>query len=907
MPTATMAGAVLKAGFIFLFLALLPLPLASTQTTYYVRPTSESQCHHEDCFTLSEYASETSKYFNSDNLTLVFLPGEHALNTSIDFQLFDSLTLLGDLSSLPNITSRIVCNETTALSLKYISKVEIKALAFVFCGIQGSSRNHYIIPPVSAYDNYKEVPSKECFPSNFCSAHSKLPPCQLSHGTQSPSTTYQQQQSILNNKFEGNIGGIGGVVAAYDSTVVFLGQNLFLGNNAEVGGGVFANRSELVFTGSTAFVDNIAEYGGGIGAKASTIIYGNTANTSMDTSDFNFLYSRSKESIVFVQNQALSDGGGIWLLNSTMRHNGTLNITGEYVGVDGDVIAGASCFITLHGVVIFERNSATEGSGGAVAALSSTWWFTVSTFVGNSAQYSGGAVSSYNSQLKFGTCVPTGIPTIASEQKPPPDIHYYQSQFRNNSARFDGGAIGVYRSTIEFSGNSNFDQNSAGECGGGVRTLESVFMFTGYTTFKNNLGSSGGGIYASSSQLHFQGHTKFAGNCARYDGGGIRATDGSTLVFLEEIGFFSNEAQFDGGGIELWSRNTLIISGNATYVNNAAGGSGGVVSAYDSALNMSGDGTYINNTAGGYGGVVSAKGNTVIVFDGENTMATSSAGISGGAVSVEDGTLRIAGKCNFVENGAHYRGGALYAEESDLNLSGVNSFISNVAETDGYGGGIHAAMTVLTLNGLHTFTDNSARRGGALAVTEQSTLSTNGNINFRENCASNGGAIFADEGSDLVFSGVVTFDSNVARSEGNGGGLHSENSTITFSGLSNFTNNSAGCGGALAVRKRCTLYVTGITNFIENYASNGGAVFAAEGSDLEFSGVVTFDSNVAKSVQFAYEGYGGGIHSKNSKIAFSGLSNFVNNSATYGGALALKCFSSFHRQLCAGIWRSNLR
>ncbi len=238
MSIEKMLGVVLEA--ILLVFPLLLLPLASAQTTCYVRPTSESQCHHEDCLTLSEYANETSRYFNSDNLTLVFLPGEHALNISIDLQLFDSLTLLGDLSSLPNITSKIVCNETAALSLKYISKVEIKALAFVSCGIQGNFNKSYSISQID-----EVIKSSNVFPaiSVMLIPKCSLVGCHLEHNYL-PLFFNNSRAYLRDNKFEGNNGGLRGAVAAYDSTVVFLGQNLFLGNNAEIGGGVFACKQE---------------------------------------------------------------------------------------------------------------------------------------------------------------------------------------------------------------------------------------------------------------------------------------------------------------------------------------------------------------------------------------------------------------------------------------------------------------------------------------------------------------------------------------------------------------------------------------------------------------------------------------------------------------------------------------
>ncbi len=86
-------------------LTLSPLPLASAQDTYYVRPTaSEATPPCEDCLTLPEYAREASTYLNLESLTLVFLPGEHSLDTTIAFELLESVLLVGNTTSLLNIT-----------------------------------------------------------------------------------------------------------------------------------------------------------------------------------------------------------------------------------------------------------------------------------------------------------------------------------------------------------------------------------------------------------------------------------------------------------------------------------------------------------------------------------------------------------------------------------------------------------------------------------------------------------------------------------------------------------------------------------------------------------------------------------------------------------------------------------
>ncbi len=141
-----MAGTALRMP-LYLLLSLLH-HLASAQVTYYIRPTLDSPCPYDGCLTLSQYGGQTHSYSRLDNLTLVFLPGEHvAHNVTIFVGNLFSLRLLGNQSFLPNITSKIRCNQSPAFAMVDIPKVEIKALAFEFCGrVDSSSSSHLELP-----------------------------------------------------------------------------------------------------------------------------------------------------------------------------------------------------------------------------------------------------------------------------------------------------------------------------------------------------------------------------------------------------------------------------------------------------------------------------------------------------------------------------------------------------------------------------------------------------------------------------------------------------------------------------------------------------------------------------------------------------------------------------------------
>jgi hypothetical protein len=73
-----------------LLFVLYSLPSCSTENTYYVTPTPDTQCPGEPCHTLSQYVEQDFKKFDS-NTTLVFLPGDHTLNHTILFELTTGL------------------------------------------------------------------------------------------------------------------------------------------------------------------------------------------------------------------------------------------------------------------------------------------------------------------------------------------------------------------------------------------------------------------------------------------------------------------------------------------------------------------------------------------------------------------------------------------------------------------------------------------------------------------------------------------------------------------------------------------------------------------------------------------------------------------------------------------------
>ena len=103
------------------------LSYCSAENVYCVTPTATScpSCPHNsaNCTTLSEYAQEAELYFTS-NTTMVFLPGDHALDKNITVANITRLTMRGESSSGNRAT--VVCSGSVGLC--FTSMVESKCI-----------------------------------------------------------------------------------------------------------------------------------------------------------------------------------------------------------------------------------------------------------------------------------------------------------------------------------------------------------------------------------------------------------------------------------------------------------------------------------------------------------------------------------------------------------------------------------------------------------------------------------------------------------------------------------------------------------------------------------------------------------------------------------------------------------
>ena len=221
MAQSTILVAILVATLLISILAY-----CSAENVYCVTPTvtSCSSCPHNsaNCTTLIQYAQEAKLYFTS-NTTMVFLPGDHALDVNITVSHVAKLTMRGESSLDKKAT--VVCSGPVGLSFTSMVEFKIHSLVFTYC------KRRY---PISLL-------------STFVALHLQ-------------STQYAE---LANCSFHDNLG----TALVVKNTDIILSGNTDFTHNTPCGivtrnddimtaGGIMALDSNLTFTGSTTFLDS---------------------------------------------------------------------------------------------------------------------------------------------------------------------------------------------------------------------------------------------------------------------------------------------------------------------------------------------------------------------------------------------------------------------------------------------------------------------------------------------------------------------------------------------------------------------------------------------------------------------------------------------------------------------------
>ena len=509
------------------------LSYCSAENVYCVTPTATScsSCPHNSthCTTLSEYAQEAEMYFTS-NTTMVFLPGDHTLDTNITVANVAGLTLRGEPSSGNRAT--VVCSGSVGLSFTSLVDFKIDFLTFASCSrkYNGTLSDFHLTVVYGAI----LLQSSQC---------AELVSCSFSDNNGTALVVINADITLSGNTFTQNRASRspGGAIIAYNHTVLnFSGINNFINNSARSGGAIYTSHNTVLsFNGTNNFINNSG--GEGSAGGAIYILMNATIRTCSGTNNF--------------INNFAQYGGAIFAVyyNTVLNFSGTNNfINNSAVGSGGAIYTYDT--INFSGTNNFINNSVYSGSGGAIYAVTHTAVLSfngISKFINNSAYYDGGAIYAiYNTVFSF-----SGI-----------------NNFIDNIA-FSGGAIYaesnttlIFNGTIHFTDNGyhegRIDTLTAGSTkGGGVYLgFRSTFSILPNTSvyWENNHASLGGAIY-----VYDNIPTRYCPNSRRYS---TRIT--SDFFVPKEECFFQLPGQNLHSGIDVqlvFKNNSADVAGSVLY------------------------------------------------------------------------------------------------------------------------------------------------------------------------------------------------------------------------------------------------------------------------------------------------------------------------------------------------------
>ena len=482
----------------------------------------------------------------------------------------------------------------------------------------------------------------------------------------------------------------------------------------------------------------------------------------------------------------------------------------------------------------------------------------------------------------------------------------------NNINKLTGNALlidGVLSAEIL---NCNFTINKpAGGRNSPLKIINSHEIVISQTALDaNHVKSEGGALYLRNFNVLIIDFSKFTSNVAE-TGGAIAIENGFlyaiNTIIIQHCIFSNNRAKSNGGAVQIHSSSLTVM--NSQFFNNSAlKGDGG-------ALNISGN-LFINSSVFLFnkainGGVLTMSQGHAIIQNAtfNNNLARKG---NGGAIANKGNVTVIVSNCTFIKNSAPQgKGGAFYIISAEVTVS-FSVFTNNSAQC---GGALHAAyntsimlcQSILTANhadltrggAIHftsvevdifhcTFQDNIATTGGG-AVSSGVISLTIQNSAFHSNKASEGTALEMLDGQTTIHNSQFTLNT-VDRSIGGGGGAVSVKGDTLELHNCTFHANSAlqdgGKGGAVYVTSLNSLIWIQIT-FTHNSAKDGGAVYI-QNTRTAVLWECTFKWNQAKRSGGAL------VMSKHDfEVFLLAYCDFLGNTATFGGALALNASAAF--------------
>ena len=451
---------------------------------------------------------------------MVFLPGDHILDTNITVVSVVRLTMRGESSS--DSVPTVVCSGSVGLSFTSMVDLQIYFLAFTSCSRDSSdplASKHALLFDLVEYAELVN-----------CSFHDNPGTALVVINT---NITLTGNTNFTHNHCEDDDCVGGGGIAAVSSNLTFIGDTMFIKNNATFGNnathgaaGIDMIDCSLTSTGSIRFINNTN--------MGSSSYFGPPGAIWASASSLHFTGSNN-----FIGNSANTGiAGAIAVINTSLSFTGSSNFNYNSGGYGGAIYAECDSVLTISGTNTFIGNSARAYGSVIIASASRSVNFTgTNIFNNNWAPYCG-AIATFPpfSAFQF-FCGATDTRTLLKLTG--------TNNFSNNSADAFGGAICTFDNTsLILSGTSNLNSNS-GAVGGAIYAQNAILTLNGTVNITNNEANnthmfkgsgSGGGVYLYNSTVSILSNTTvyWENNNATL-GGAIYIRDGSPLSYCTSV------------------------------------------------------------------------------------------------------------------------------------------------------------------------------------------------------------------------------------------------------------------------------------------------------------------------------------------------------------------------------------
>ena len=625
--------------------------------TFTILPSTadDTACPNESqCFTVSQYASNSSLSSNMSNITLELQPGTHSLNFPLTVNDISSFTMRG-------INATLLCvKNSTDFYFSAIEYVYLGGISFVNCGGQSSIVNHH----VKDVGNFTLENSTFRTDEPFYIRSANYVLIANSTFTNSPRGVFSIIASplilrIRDCVFSDNIQTLTStsrVRAVITSTAlrssVTIENSIFKNNHMStvLTSGAFQGRGQSLTIINSTFVNNT---GGRFGAGAITLRYRSVVISGSSFRDNTGLRSAGA---VTIRSLRSTDTITALISQSVFLNN---------TATGGDLLGGAVYVSASNSSITIHQGTFVDNNGTSVGALSfvtddSHILVNRSTFLGNTGhdRADGGAVAVQGLNVSlivkrsaFTRNKIEGSGGVLSLSGYFPMISIKQSEFTKNNAGDRGGVISVF---LEQHGDAElvisssvFSNNSAHSCG--VLEVTSSLFRQERTLHSQNV-QVNASIFTSNVQT------------SSIIGSGVMclAYTNATIVHSN----FSHNSGSGHAGALLMEQGMLAVEGSV-FGNNMAGGDGGVIYGCRNFTGVFNQTVFTNNCAVDSGGVMYLTDSQVTIFD--STIGFNQAG-RGGAIAIFRGSLEIENS-NVFNNTAEFGSVIIVGDGAEVNVS----------------------------------------------------------------------------------------------------------------------------------------------------------------------------------------------------------------------------------------------